>query len=58
MAGFARERRRDVWLLSDAYYRGRYGQVDYTAEEAARCIEAAEALMRLVEGVRGTLGEA
>ena len=57
VADFARERRRGVWLLSDAYYRGRYGYIDYSRGEAEECIAVAEEVMRLVEEARRALRE-
>ncbi|MEB2837341.1 MAG: HEPN domain-containing protein [Desulfurococcales archaeon] len=57
LVDLVRGRRRDTWLLSDSYYRGRYGCVDYTADEADRCIGAAREVLRLVEEVRRALEE-
>ena len=42
MRDFAAERRRELWMLEEAYYRGRYGYVEYGEEEAKVCVRTAE----------------
>lgn len=63
VADFASRERRRLWLLSDAYYRGRYGAAPYTREDALDCIEAARGVLRLAGELRravhrGDSGEA
>ena len=55
IASFAQEQRRRIWLLSDAYYRGRYGLVDYERGEAEECVGTAARILELVRGVREAL---
>ena len=57
VAEAARAHRQGLWLLEDAYYRGRYGLEEYTQGEAALCLEAARAVLGLVEEVRRTLAQ-
>ncbi len=52
VADFAKKRRKDIWLLNDAYYRGRYGYIDYSGEEAEKCIEAAKEVIEFIEKAR------
>ncbi len=52
VSNFVMEFRKDLWALEEAYYRGRYGFVEYDAEEAKRCIRIAEKLLKLLEEVR------
>ena len=56
VAGFAMKQRRRLWMLEEAYYRGRYGYIEYSRGEAEDCIHAAESLLALLEEVRRRAG--
>ena len=58
MRDFAAERRMELWMLEEAYYRGRYGYVEYGEEEAKVCVRTAEEVLRLVERVEKLVEEA
>ena len=52
VASFALARRKQLWMLEEAYYRGRYGLVEYVRSEAETCIRVARELLELLSGVR------
>lgn len=52
IAGFAAGQRRRLWMLEEAYYRGRYGYVEYGREEAEECVNTAESILAVLEEVR------
>ncbi len=56
VAEFAQRFRRSLWLLSESYYKARYGYVEYGEAEARECVEAAREVEKLVEKVERSLG--
>jgi HEPN domain-containing protein len=57
LAEFVQSRRRQLWLLSDSYYRARYGYIDYDEDDAKNCVKAARELLKLLAEIGETLGE-
>jgi len=55
VASHAQEYRPIIWLLEEAYYKGRYGDIDYSERDARDCIEEARRLLGLAERLREAL---